>query len=405
MELNFPLILDGATGTELQKRGFDGSDCTERWTLAHPAAIQEIQRGYAAAGSKVVYSPTFGANRTKLEAHGIFNQVEDYNCRLVALSREAVDGKAWVAGDMAPTGLFLYPLGDTGFEELVEIYTEQAAALEKAGVDLFVIETMMTVAEARAAVLAVKSVSRKPVFVTFTCDENGRTLTGSDVAAVLQIMQGMGVDAFGLNCSVGPAEMARQLKRLREIARVPLIAKPNAGMPEIRDGKSVYDCPPEEFTAQLEEMAAAGVEIFGGCCGTESGHVAALKAGTAALRMRRPAPQHTELLPCATEKELFFLDPAIAVGAPLPCDGDLEERLEDAMEEDGPVVAIQLRAAEELDNFADCQYLIAKPLCLCCEDAQLLEQALRLYQGRALYEGGLPEEALLPLAERYGLIL
>ena len=214
MELSFPLILDGATGTELQKRGFTGGECAEKWVLEHPEAIQEIQRAYVRAGSRVVYAPTFGANRTKLEAHGLFNVTADYNRRLAALSREAVGDLALVAGDLAPTGLMLYPLGDTTFEELVEIYTEQAAALEEAGVDLFVIETMMTVAEARAAVLAVRSVSRKPVFVSFTCDGNGRTLTGSDVAAVLQIMQGMEIDAFGLNCSVGPAEMLVQLRRL-----------------------------------------------------------------------------------------------------------------------------------------------------------------------------------------------
>ncbi|MBR1457413.1 MAG: homocysteine S-methyltransferase family protein [Oscillospiraceae bacterium] len=405
MELRFPLILDGATGTELQKRGYTGETCAEAWTLEHPDAIREIQRGYVEAGSNIVYAPTFGANRTKLEAHGIFNRVEEFNVRLAALSREAAGGRAWVAGDLAPTGLFLYPLGDTGFEELVEIYTEQAAALEKAGVDLFVIETMMTVAEARAAVLAVRSVSEKPVFVSFTCDEHGRTLTGSDVAAVLQILQGMGVDAFGLNCSVGPGEMSVQLKRLGEIARVPLIAKPNAGMPEIRDGRSVYDCPPEAFTAYLEEMAEAGVAIFGGCCGTERAHVAALKQAAAGLSMRRPAPQQADLLPCATEKELFFLDPATPSGPAIFCDGSLEERLEDAMEGEASVVTVEIRRVEELDEFADCQYLIAKPLCLRCGDAALLEQALRLYQGRALYEGPLAEKELLPLAEKYGLII
>lgn len=404
MELNFPLILDGATGTELQKRGFDGSDCTERWTLAHPAAIQEIQRGYAAAGSKVVYSPTFGANRTKLEAHGIFNQVGDFNRRLAALSKEAAGGRAWVAGDIAPTGLFLYPLGDTSFEELVDIYTEQAAALEEAGVDLFVIETMMTLAEARAAVLAVKSVSDKPVFVSFTCDENGRTLSGSDVTALLQIMQGMGVDAFGLNCSVGPDEMAKQLKRLREIARVPLIAKPNAGVPEVVDGETVYCCPPAAFTAHLEEMAAAGVWMFGGCCGTDAGHIRALSEAVPALTLVSPAPQHSEALPCATEKALFFLPPDVAVGEAMPVTADLEDRLEEALDTDAPVLTLAITSPDELEDFAACQVLITKPLCLNCSDAELLEQALRLYQGRALYDGPLGEEELAPLAKKYGLI-
>ena len=404
MEITFPLILDGATGTQLQKRGFTGSECAEKWTLEHPDAMIDIQRSYTASGSRVLYSPTFGANRTKLEAHGLFNRVSEYNRRLVALSKEASDGKALVAGDLSPTGLFLYPLGETDFEELVDIYTEQAAALEEAGVDLFVIETMMTVAEARAAVLAVKSVSEKPVFVTFTCDERGRTLTGADVTAVLQIMQGMGVDAFGLNCSTGPKEMAAQLKRLHEIARVPLIAKPNAGAPVIRDGEIVYDCPPEEFTSYLEEMADAGVKIFGGCCGTTADHVRALHERTASLHLTDPDPQNAGLLPCATEKELYFLPADISGGTVVVAGADLEAALEDAMEEEGDLITVELTGFDQLDDFASVQYMITRPLCIKCSDLGVLEQALRLYQGRALYEGSLTEEQLLPLSKKYGLI-
>ena len=404
MELSFPLILDGATGTQLQKRGYAGEECAESWTLKHPQAILEIQRSYVDSGSRVIYAPTFGANRVKLEQHGIFGKVEEYNRALVNLSRKAAGSRAWVAGDMAPTGLMLYPLGNASFEELVEIYTEQAAALENAGVDLFVIETMMTMAEARAALLAVKSVSEKPVFVSFTCDERGRTLTGSDVAAALQIMQGMGADAFGLNCSVGPRDMLAQLKRLREIARIPLMAKPNAGIPEIVDGETVYNCPPEEFSDCLAELAEAGVCIFGGCCGTEAGHVEALAKGCEGLEMLPPAPLHADKLPCATEKEVFFLDPAAEHGRVLKCGDELEDELMEAQDE-GDMVAIAITSKEELSAFADCQYMISKPLCICCEDAKLLEQALRLYQGRALYEGGLSERELLPLCAGYGLII
>ena len=264
MELRFPLILDGATGTELQKRGYTGDVCAEQWTLDHPDAIIDIQRGYVAAGSQVVYTPTFGANRRKLEESGLFNCTADYNRRLAELSAQAVQGKALRAGDMSPTGAFLAPLGDVSFEELVDIYTEQAAGLERAGVDLFVIETMMTLSDARAAVLAVRSVSDKPIFVTFTCDENGRSVSGTDITAALVVLQGMGIDAFGLNCSAGPEQILLQLKRLREYARVPLIAKPNAGMPTIVNGKAVYDCTPEQFTALVPDMLASGVMIFGG---------------------------------------------------------------------------------------------------------------------------------------------
>ena len=178
MEIRFPLILDGATGTELQKHGYAGDVSAEQWTLEHPDVIVGIQRGYVAAGSQVLYTPTFGANRQKLEERGIFNRTADFNRRLAALSRKAADGRAWIAGDLAPTGLFLAPLGEASFEDLVDIYTEQAAGLEEAGVDLFVIETMMTLSDARAAVLAVRSVSDKPIFVSFTCDESGRSLSG-----------------------------------------------------------------------------------------------------------------------------------------------------------------------------------------------------------------------------------
>ena len=177
--LSLPILLDGATGSELYKRGMPAGACTEQWVLGHPEALLELQRGYVAAGSQVLIAPTFGANRVRLEQHGIFGQVADYNRRLVELSRQAAGGRALVAGDMAPTGLFIAPFGESSFEELVAIYTEQAAALAAAGVDLFLIETTMTMPEARAAVLACKSVSDRPVWVTFTCDENGRTLSRS----------------------------------------------------------------------------------------------------------------------------------------------------------------------------------------------------------------------------------
>ena len=244
--LSLPILLDGATGSELYKRGMPAGAYTEQWVLGHPEALLELQRGYVAAGSQVLIAPTFGANRVRLEQHGIFGQVADYNRRLVELSRQAAGGRALVAGDMAPTGLFIAPFGESSFEELVAIYTEQAAALAAAGVDLFLIETTMTMPEARAAVLACKSVSDRPVWVTFTCDENGRTLSGTDVLAALIVMQGMGVDAFGLNCSSGPAEMLEQMRRLTPYTTVPLIAKPNAGLPETVEGQAVYHCPPEE---------------------------------------------------------------------------------------------------------------------------------------------------------------
>ncbi len=404
MEIYFPLFLDGATGTQLQKRGYDNSVCSEEWVLMHPEMMHEIQRNYIDAGSNVIYAPTFGANRVKLEENGIFNQVADYNRRLVEISQQAAQGRALVCGDIAPTGKFLAPLGDMSFDEMVEVYTEQAAALEQAGVDLYAIETTMTLPEARAAVLAVKSVSEKPVIVTFTCDESGKTLTGTDVVAALVVMQGMGVDAFGLNCSVGPEKMFAQLRRLHEYAEVPLICKPHAGMPELEDGKTVYRCTPQEFAEAVPALVDAGVTIFGGCCGTEPEHIAALKRAAAAGEMKRPQPLHPELLPLATEKNAFLLPPNTPCGEILTADESLSDAIETAEDSADTLLSIRIENEEQLENFSDCQYAVSKPLCLLCDDVTLLEQALRAYQGRAMYEGALTEKELLPLARTYGLV-
>lgn len=405
MQIRFPLILDGATGTELQKCGYKGDVSAEQWVLDNPDSIVGIQTGYVAAGSNVLYSPSFGANRRKLEEHGIFNRTADYNRRLAALSQKAADGKAFVAGDISPTGLFLSPLGEASFEELVDIYTEQAAGLEQAGVDLFVIETMMTLSDARAAVLAVRSVSDKPIFVTFTCDENGRSLSGTDITAALTVLQGMGIDAFGLNCSAGPAEMLPQIKRLREFSRVPLIVKPNAGMPEIQGGKTVYNCPPEQFVELVPEFLASGVAIFGGCCGTTAEHIAALSKALKNAEPVAPAPKFTDLLPASTEKLTAYLPVDARHGTILTVTDELEDELSDALDTDDVLVAVRLDTWDEVELFADCQYMISKPLCIVCDDADILEAALRAYQGRPLYEGTLPDSALAPLVSKYGVII
>ena len=405
MELHFPLILDGATGTELQKRGYTGDVCAEQWTLEHPEAIIDIQRGYVDSGSQVLYTPTFGANRRKLEEHGIFNRAEEYNRRLAALSEQAANGKALRAGDISPTGAFLAPLGDVSFEELVDIYTQQAAGLESAGVHLFVIETMMTLSDARAAVLAVRSVSDKPIFVTFTCDENGRSISGGNVTAALVVLQGMGIDAFGLNCSAGPEQMLPQLRRLREYARVPLIAKPNAGMPQIVDGKAVYNCTPEEFVALIPDMLRTGVAVFGGCCGTTAAHIAALRDALDGAAITPPAPLHTHMLPAATEKLPFPLPVDVRWSAILSLTADAEDALSDGQENDEPVLAVRIDDWDGVQALADFQYLIAKPLCIVCDDSELLEAALRVYQGRALYDGSLPDSTLRPLCDKYGLLI
>ena len=405
MELYFPLILDGANGTELQKRGYDGSKCTEAWVLEHPEVMKQLQEEYIEAGSDIVYAPTFGANRVKLEENGIFNMVADFNKRLVAISKEAADGKALVAGDIATSGKFLAPLGEISFSELYDIYYEQAEAMEEAGVDLFVIETIMTVPDARAALLAVKDVSDKPVLVSFTCDENGRTLTGSDVRAALVILQSMGIDAFGLNCSTGPAEMLEQSKRLRDLAEVPVAIKPNAGLPKTVNGETVYDCPPDEFVKHTKEFAELGAGLFGGCCGTGPEYIAKIAPELKGFELRKPDPQYRDKIVCATEKDVFILEPGIEAGKIIECGPDLEEQIRKANKSESQIITVRINSEPDIDEFEAAQYAIRKPLCIVCDDADLLSDALALYQGRALYAGSLSDEELVPLVRRYGLII
>lgn len=403
MNISFPLILDGAMGTQLQKKGLTRGTCPEKWILENPDAVREIQSAYIAAGSQVIYAPTFGANSVVLEKHGLFNKVSEYNAALAELSIEIADGKALVAGDISSTGGMLYPMGDMSFEDMYDIYAEQANALADAGVDLFAIETMTSIPEARAAVLAVKSVSDKPVFVSFSCDESGRTMMGTDVCAALEIMQGMGVDAFGLNCSVGPKELLAQIKRLYELSFIPIIAKPNAGLPADKDGETVFSVDAEEFARLVPALAEAGASIIGGCCGTDPDYIAGIKQTLENAGIKQPSPLYPGLLPCATEKDAFLLDVSATCETVFACDDELEDNICELSE--GELFAVEINGIEDVAVFSDVQYCIKNPLCIISDDVVLLEKALRAYQGRALYDGGLSDEELMPLVNKYGLII
>lgn len=400
--LSAPILMDGATGTELLKRGMPAGACTEQWVLEHPQVLLEVQQSYVAAGSRILLAPTFGANRVGLESRGITGQVGEYNRRLVELTRQAAGEGVLVAGDLAPAGMALVPFGESSFEEMVAVYTEQAAALEAAGVDLFVLETMTGMAEARAAVLACKSVSDKPVWVTFTCDDEGRTPGGTDVLAGLIVMQGMGVAAFGLNCT-SPEDTVEQLERLAPYASVPLIAKPSAGLPGAC-------CTPEELAGFVSRYAAAGARIFGGCCGTTQAHIAAVGQAMSQVDFSafQPVERDPDVIPCASEKEARFITPDVDVGETIECTPDLMEDILEA-EEESPQGALKIAIleADDLDIFAENQYVVKDALCLWSDVPELLEKALRLYQGRAFWDGtgDLEEDFLQRMAERYGLVL
>ena len=234
------VILDGATGTNLQKAGMPGNVCPEQWILEHPQVMLDLQRSYIAAGTQILYAPTFTGNRIKLAEYGLQDQLADINTLLVQLSKEAAGGAAYIAGDLTMTGQQLYPLGDLGFEQLVEIYKEQAKVLYEAGVDLFVVETMMSLQETRAAVIAIQETCSLPVMASLTFEADGRTLFGTDPQTAVVVLQSLGADAVGLNCSTGPTEMIETVETMHAYANIPILAKPNAGLPQLEDGKTVY---------------------------------------------------------------------------------------------------------------------------------------------------------------------
>ncbi len=271
------LLLDGATGTEMLKRGMPSGSCTDLWILEHPDAILELQRAYVDAGSQVLYAPTFSANRPSLERHGAKIGVKDLCRELVALSREASGGKVWVAGDIAPCGLQPEPVGEAGFDDLVDVFLETAEALCLAGVDLFAVETQISLIEARAAVTAVRQVTRLPMLVTFTCGPTGRSLWGDDLTQAALELRKLGADAFGINCCGDLDLIVKQIADIRGACDMPLVVKPNAGKPETRDGRSVYAMTPHTLAACVPRFRASGASVFGGCCGTTPEHIAALR--------------------------------------------------------------------------------------------------------------------------------
>jgi len=271
-----PLILDGATGTELQKRGYTPDRCYEQWILENPDKLVDLQQAYVRAGSNIIYAPTFGANRIVLGKYGLGDWVREFNLRLVELSQKAASGMALVAGDIAPAGEPLEPYGEMSKDRLFEIYSEQVSALEEAGVDLFAVETQMSGEEAEIAVSAIRSLSDKPVFLSFTCNAAGRSLYGEKFTDLLEDAQELGVSAFGINCCGDFELLGRLVRELSAAARIPLIAKPNAGIPKIVEGKPFYALTPEEFSSKMLELKDLGASVLGGCCGTNAQHIAAM---------------------------------------------------------------------------------------------------------------------------------
>ena len=424
---NGPIILDGAMGTGLMKAGMPVDACTEEWALAHPEAVIAIQKDYVEAGAQIVYAPTFGANRIKLKEYGLEDRIEEFNKALVAVSKQAVDGKALVAGDMTMTGQIPYPVGDVPFEMFVEVYKEQAKYLVEAGVDLIVVETMMSMQECRAAVLAIREVCDLPIMATLTYNDDGRTLYGTPPEVAINVLQSLGVDAVGVNCSTGPEGMVPIVEKMAEYATVPLIAKPNAGLPELDGMETVYRMTPEEFARTGKKLIEAGAALVGGCCGTTPAHVKALAEAVKGMPICKPLSGHRRVLTSERAMVEVKLDGNfLVVGERINPTGkkalqaELREGKLDmvrkfAMEQEAAGAALLdintgMNGIDEMAMTKEVIYEVSStvdcPLVLDTSHIDVMEEALRIYPGRALINSISYEsekcDAMLALAKKYG---
>ena len=423
--------LDGATGTELAKLGLPPGVAPEKWVVENPQAIITVQKNYIAAGSNIVYAPTFGGNPEKLKEFNLESKCFELNKQLVSLSKEAAGSNAYVFGDIAPTGHLISPLGDFAFEEAVNVYKEQISALIAGGVDGLAIETMMDLQEARAAVIAARELTTTlPIIVTITCEVGGRTLTGTNPISALVALQAMDIDAFGLNCSAGPDEMLPIIESLKPYANIPLIAKANAGMPKLVDNKTIFELSPEDFAKKALKLADAGAGILGGCCGTTPQHIKALndvlgdyKPQAVGAKIKGVISSSSQFVEISSSMPLTIIGERINPTGKKAFQAELragsltmaESFARTQTEQGAQVLDVNfgLAGIDQTQMMKDGIFAISRastlPLCIDSTNPETVEAALRYYPGRALLNSISFEkeriEKVLPIAAKYGAML
>ena len=423
--------LDGATGSNLMKAGMPSGVCPEKWILEHREVCLALQMQYVASGTDILYCPTFSANRIKMEEFHLTDKMEEMITQLVEISREAAqsaDHKVLIAGDLTMTGRQLVPLGTMEFEELVEIYKEQILYLEKAGVDLLVVETMMSLQEARAALIAAKEVTDLAVMVTMTFEKDGRALFGTDAKTAAVVLEKLGAAAVGANCSTGPALMQDVIREMSNAVSIPVIAKPNAGLPVTdAQGNTGYDMDAEQFSEEMKLLVEAGATILGGCCGTTPEYIRLLKKKTTGMLPVKMEKKGLRYLTSERMTVSFGLNQNfLIVGERInptgkkALQGQLREgnlemvtRFAEEQEACGAQILdinMGMSGIDEkkmmLSAIMEVSAVTNLPLSLDSSHVEVLEEALRQYPGRALINSVSLEsekfEKLLPLAKKYG---
>jgi len=288
------LILDGAMGTMLQARGLKAGDCPEQMILDAPEVVEGVHREFAEAGAQVIVTNTFGGNRTKLGHYGLEDKVHQINTRAIELARSGGGDEVFVLGSIGPTGRFLEPVGDAGFDEMVEVFSEQVRAFVDAGADGISCETFLDIRELKAAVMACRECSDLPIIAMMTFDDEGRTVLGTSPEAAAVTLDALQVDVIGSNCGLGIEGMYEVLRRMRACTSRPLIAQANAGLPVLQEGETVFPASPAEMTLYHERLIELGVRILGGCCGTTPEHIRAMRAALDDMEQSWQVPQHTQ---------------------------------------------------------------------------------------------------------------
>ena len=422
------VYLDGATGSNLIKNGMSAGACPEKWMLANKEILISLQKAYVENGSDIIYAPTFTANRIKLAEYGLADQVEKINRELVALSRQACGPNTLIAGDLSMTGVQLKPVGQYELEDLINVYKEQIVCLDQAGVDCLVVETMMSLQECRAALIAAKEVSDLPVLCSLTFEANGRTLYGTDAKTAAIVLEHLGAVAIGANCSSGPDQMISVISDMAEVSHIPIIAKPNAGLPFRNEaGETCYDMDEASFAAGMKQLVEAGASVLGGCCGTTPAYIKALYHMT---NQQKPQIHTGHGLHClASERShlIFSLEDGFhIVGERINPTGkkklqaELREQKLDMVlsyaeeqERDGAeILDINMGMSGINEKQMMCRVLeevsgiTSLPLSIDTSSVEVMEAALRQYPGRALINSISLEkikiENLLPLAAKYG---
>ncbi|HYE81325.1 MAG TPA: homocysteine S-methyltransferase family protein [Clostridia bacterium] len=419
------LVFDGGMGTMLQAGGLSMGELPESCNIENPEMILNIHKAYVAAGADVITTNTFGANRHKLKDSGL--NVEEVIRNAVRIAREAAGDKL-VAYDMGPIGQLMEPYGTLSFQDACDTFKEQVIAASSAGADLILIETMSDIYEVKAAILAAKENSSLPVICTMTFQTDGRTLMGTDPMTMVNIVSGLGVDALGINCSVGPKDMIPMLAQVLKYSPVPVIVQPNAGLPKVVYGYTVYDVTPEEFGQYMAEMADMGVVILGGCCGTTPEHIKAIRKAICGLKPARPEVKKLTAVSSATHTVVLGEEVRIIGERINPTgkkklkqaliDSDMDYLIGEAIDQRDagadildvnvglPEIdekAVMVEAVKEIQN------IVNLPLQLDSVRPEVVEAAARICSGRPIINSVNGEakimEAIFPIAKKYGCLV